>query len=38
MDQKTYLLIELTLFMGGSIHVYNARGELQLVIPEDPTD
>jgi hypothetical protein len=36
MDQKTYLMIELTLFMGGSIHFYNRSGELLLVIAEYP--
>lgn len=37
MDQKTYLLIELTLFTGGSIHVYDNRGDLLLVIADYPT-
>jgi hypothetical protein len=36
MDQKTYFLIELTLFTGGSVHVYDKRGDLLLVIASDP--
>ena len=36
MDQKTYLLIELTLFTGGAIHVYDKRGDLVLVISGYP--